>query len=72
MLSYINQQIYLNHTLLTEKKIAMQDVYELLRTDLLKQKAVVNVVNLTQSGCRGFTGITGKFIPQRVSPKPQW
>ncbi|GAB4046181.1 alkaline phosphatase family protein [Spirosoma litoris] len=54
MLSYINQQIYLNHALLTEKKIAMQDVYELLRATLLKQKAVVNVVNLHNLGAEAL------------------
>ncbi|GAB4030177.1 alkaline phosphatase PafA [Spirosoma jeollabukense] len=54
MLSYINQQIYLNHTLLTEKKIAMQDVYELLRTVLLKQKAIVNVINLHNLGAEAL------------------
>ena len=30
MLSYFNQQVYLNHALMAEKKIAMQDVYERL------------------------------------------
>ena len=45
MLSYFNQQVYLNHALLAEKKIAIQEVYELLRSALLKQKGVVNVVN---------------------------
>ncbi len=54
MLSYINQQVYLNHALLTEKKIAMQDVYEMLRTVLLKQKAVVNVVNLHNLGAEAL------------------
>ncbi|SFC67901.1 alkaline phosphatase PafA [Spirosoma endophyticum] len=54
VLSYINQQIYLNHTLLTEKKIAMQDVYELLRTVLLKQKAIVNVINLHNLGAEAL------------------
>ena len=54
MLSYINQQIYLNHNLLTEKKIAMQEVYELLRTALLKQKAIVNVINLHNLGAEAL------------------
>jgi predicted AlkP superfamily pyrophosphatase or phosphodiesterase len=54
MLSYFNQQVYLNHALMTEKKIAMQDVYELLRTVLLKQKAVVNVVNLHNLGAEAL------------------
>lgn len=46
MLSYLNQEIYLNHALLAEKKIAMQEVYELLRSVLLKQRGIVNLVNL--------------------------
>lgn len=46
MLSYMNQQIYLNHSLMTEKKVAMQDVYELLRSVVLRQKGVVNFINL--------------------------
>ncbi len=46
MLSYMNQEIYLNQALLAEKKIAMQEVYELLRGVLLKQRGVVNLVNL--------------------------
>ncbi|WP_338871157.1 alkaline phosphatase PafA [Spirosoma sp. SC4-14] len=54
MLSYINQQIYLNHSLLTEKKIAIQDVYELLRATLLKQRGVVNVVNLHNLGAEAM------------------
>lgn len=54
MLSYFNQQIYLNQALMTEKKIAMQDVYELLRAMLLKQKAVVNVVNLHNLGAEAL------------------
>ncbi|MVM41433.1 alkaline phosphatase family protein [Spirosoma sp. HMF3257] len=54
MLSYMNQQVYLNHALLVEKKIAMQDVYELLRATLLKQKAIVNVINLHNLGAEAL------------------
>jgi predicted AlkP superfamily pyrophosphatase or phosphodiesterase len=54
MLSYINQQVYLNHALLAEKKITLQDVYALLRTDLLRQKAVVNVINLHNLGAEAL------------------
>ncbi|WP_077921960.1 alkaline phosphatase PafA [Spirosoma sp. 209] len=46
MLTYFNQQIYLNHPLLVEKKIAIQEVYELISSVLLKQRGVVNVINL--------------------------
>ncbi len=46
MLTYFNQQIYLNTSLLAERKIQIQDVYALIRTTLLAQRGVVNVVNL--------------------------
>ena len=46
VLTYINQQIYLNHGLLAEKKIAIADVYELLASTLLKQRGIVRLVNL--------------------------
>jgi predicted AlkP superfamily pyrophosphatase or phosphodiesterase len=46
MLTYFNQQIYLNTALLAEKKIQIQDVYALIRSALLNQRGVVNVVNL--------------------------
>ncbi|QJW88993.1 alkaline phosphatase family protein [Spirosoma taeanense] len=46
ILSYMNQQLYLNRNLMAERKIAMQDVYELLRSTLLKQRGIVNVINL--------------------------
>ena len=57
MLSYFNQQVYLDHDLLAEKKIAMQDVYALLRAALLKQKAVVNVVNLHNLGAEALPSL---------------
>ncbi|WP_460982800.1 alkaline phosphatase PafA [Spirosoma fluminis] len=50
VLTYLNQQIHMNHALLAEKKIALQDVYELVRTTLLKQRGVVNVINLHNLG----------------------
>jgi predicted AlkP superfamily pyrophosphatase or phosphodiesterase len=50
VLSYLNQQVYLNHALLAEKKIALQDVYELVKSTLLKQRGVVNVINLHNLG----------------------
>ena len=46
MLTYFNQQVYLNTVLLAEKKIPVQDVYALLRTTLLAQRGVINVINL--------------------------
>lgn len=54
MLSYYNQEIYLNHALLAEKKIAMQDVYEQLRPVLLKQKGVINLINLHNLGAEAL------------------
>ena len=46
MLSYFNQQIYLNTTLLAEKKIPVQEVYALVRATVLAQRGVVNVINM--------------------------
>ncbi|GAA4457464.1 alkaline phosphatase family protein [Nibrella saemangeumensis] len=48
MLSFFNQQVYLNHALLAEKKLAVADVYETLRRTLLTQPGVVNVINFHQ------------------------
>ncbi len=45
-LSYFNQQIYMNHDLLAEKKISMDDAYAVVKRALLKQRGVINVVNL--------------------------
>lgn len=45
MLGYYNQQIYLNHALLAEKKIAIASVYDLIKPVLLRQKGVANVIN---------------------------
>ncbi|MBO0949081.1 alkaline phosphatase PafA [Fibrella forsythiae] len=46
MLTYFNQQVYLNTALLAEKKIPVQDVYALVRSTLLAQRGVINVLNL--------------------------
>ncbi len=46
ILTYINQQIYLNHDLMTEKKIAMGEVYEVVNAALLKQRGITRLVNL--------------------------
>jgi predicted AlkP superfamily pyrophosphatase or phosphodiesterase len=62
MLAYINQQVYLNHTLLAEKKIALPDVYALLRTDLLRQKAVVNVINLHNLGAEAMPQLQENLV----------
>ncbi len=50
MITYLNQQVYLNQTLLAEKKIPMQQVYELLQPALLKIKGIANVINLHTLG----------------------
>lgn len=57
MLTYFNQQVYLNHSLLTEKKIAIQDVYELLKSEILKLDGVANVVNLHNLGAEAIPAI---------------
>ena len=46
VLTYFNQQVYLNHDLMAEKKLAMTDAYELIKRTLLKQRGIVNVLNL--------------------------
>ncbi len=68
MLSYFNQQVYLNQSLLAEKKIAMQDVYELLRATLLKQKAVVNVVNLHNLGAEALPELQANLFRNVYHP----
>ncbi|AQG78258.1 alkaline phosphatase PafA [Spirosoma montaniterrae] len=46
ILAYFNQEIYLNTDLLAEKKIPVQEAYEVVKRALLKQRGVVNVLNL--------------------------
>lgn len=46
MLQYFNQQVYLNTALFAEKKIPMPEVYAIVRSALLTQRGVINVVNL--------------------------
>ena len=48
MLSYVNQQVYINHDLLAEKKISMDEVYTVVKQTLLKQRGVLNVVNFNK------------------------
>jgi predicted AlkP superfamily pyrophosphatase or phosphodiesterase len=57
MITYLNQQVYLNQTLLAEKKIPMQQVYELLQPALLKIKGIANVVNLHNLGAEALPEI---------------
>lgn len=45
-LSYFNQQVYLNHDFLAEKKVSLDDAYQTIKRALLKQRGVINVVNL--------------------------
>jgi len=49
-LSYFNQQIYMNHDLLAEKKISLDDAYRVIKRALLKQRGVINLVNLHRLG----------------------
>lgn len=50
MLTYFNQQIYLNTPLLAEKKIPFQQVYALIRATLLAQRGILHVINLQELG----------------------
>ncbi|WP_019990866.1 alkaline phosphatase PafA [Rudanella lutea] len=49
-LTYFNQQVYMNHDLLAQKKISLDDAYSVVKRALLKQRGVVNVVNLHRLG----------------------
>lgn len=46
VLAYVNQEIYLNHDLMAEKKVGMAEAHELIKRMLLKQRGVINVLNL--------------------------
>jgi predicted AlkP superfamily pyrophosphatase or phosphodiesterase len=46
VLAYVNQQIYLNQALFLEKKIDLEEACSVVKRALLKQKGVLNVVNL--------------------------
>lgn len=41
-----NQQLYLNHSLLEQKKVSVKEIYEVVRKTLLRQPEVYSVVNL--------------------------
>ncbi|GAA4401992.1 alkaline phosphatase family protein [Nibrella viscosa] len=56
ILAYMNQQVYLNHSLLAEKKIAMGDAYETVKRALLNQPGVINVINFHQ--------VTAQALPE--------
>ncbi len=56
VLTYMNQQIYLNHELLAEKKISLEAVYDQLNTALLNQRGIVRLINLHN--------ITAQAMPQ--------
>ena len=68
MLSYFNQQVYLNHALLTEKKIAVQDVYALLRPVLLKQAGVVNLINFHALGAEALPELQANLFRNVYHP----
>lgn len=57
MLTYLNQQVYLNQPLFAEKKIPMQQVYELLQPALIKLKGIANVINLHNLGAEAIPEI---------------
>ncbi len=68
MLAYFNQQIYLNQPLLAEKKIALESVYELIRSVLLKQKGIVNVVNLHNLSAEALPEIQANLLRNVYHP----
>lgn len=82
LLTYYNQQVYLNRALLAEKKIAMQEVYELVKATLLKQRGVANVMNLHNLAAEAIpefqaTLLRNVFYPNRsgdvyVLLQPAW
>lgn len=41
-----NQQLYLNHSLLEQKKVSVKEIYEVVQKTLLRQPEVYSVVNL--------------------------
>jgi predicted AlkP superfamily pyrophosphatase or phosphodiesterase len=50
VLAFENYQIYLNKTLLSEKKKTVEDAYQVLRKALLPMKGVADVINLQDIG----------------------
>ncbi len=68
MLSYFNQQIYLNHSLLAEKKIPLRQVHELLQSVLLKQKGIVNVINLHNLGAEALPEVQTNLLRNVYHP----
>ncbi len=48
--NYYNQQIYLNHTLLQQKGLSVEDVYRRIVPMLLPTVGIANVINLHQIG----------------------
>lgn len=68
MLSYFNQQVYLNHSLLAQKKIPIQQVYELLQSVLMKQRGIVNVVNLHDLGSEAMPEIQANMFRNVYHP----
>ncbi len=45
MLTYLNQQVYLNHALLAEKKISLADAAEVVKMAVLPIRGIVNAVS---------------------------
>ncbi len=46
ILSHENMQVYLNHTLMNEKKIKREDVFAFTKDYLMQYKAIANVIDL--------------------------
>ncbi|GAB3561163.1 alkaline phosphatase family protein [Spirosoma luteolum] len=82
MLTYFNQEIYLNHALLAEKKIPMTQVYEVLSPVVLGLKGVSNLINLHNLGAEAIPELQlnmfrNVYYPNRsgdfyVLQQPSW
>ncbi len=68
VLSYVNQQVYLNHALLQEKKIAVNDACDVIKRALLKQRGVLNVVNLNNPGGQLMPSIQMEMLRNVYQP----
>lgn len=64
-----NSQIYLNHALLSEKKLSFSQVYEVVRETLLQHDEVADVVDLHNLGNTTLPNYQLNFIKNGYNPK---
>ncbi len=69
VLSGENNQLYLNHSLLKEKKITVEDVTKVLRGELIKIPGVADILNLTDMGKAPFNTYQLELYKNNVNPK---